>query len=85
MVSIASKPTVVILGTVGHGKSNFCNRLAGENIFESKKQVTSVTLAPQMTETADFKMIDTPGLNDMRIDTKDWVDRFNDSAGATGP
>ena len=80
-----TKPTVVILGTVGHGKSNFLNRLAGANIFESKKQVTSVTLAPQMTETADFKMIDTPGLNDMRIDTKDWVDRFNDSASATSP
>ena len=26
----------------------------------------------------NFKMIDTPGLNDMRIDTKDWVDRLND-------
>ena len=76
-----TKPTVVILGTVGHGKSNFLNRLAGENIFESRKQVTSVTLAPKMTETEDFKMIDTPGLNDMRIDTKDWVDRFNDTTG----
>ena len=80
MASIASKPTVVILGTVGHGKSNFCNRLAGENIFESKKQVKSVTLESKMAETEDFKMIDTPGLNDKRIDTKDWVDSFNDSA-----
>ena len=58
------KPTVVILGTVGHGKSNFLNRLAGENIFESNKQVTSVTLVPKMIETEDFKMIDTPSLND---------------------
>ena len=38
-----------------------------------------------MTETDDFKMIDTPGLNDERIDTKDWVERFNDSENATGP
>ena len=38
-----------------------------------------------MYENADFKMIDTPGLNDMRIDTKDWVDRHNDPAGATSP
>ena len=80
-----TKPTVVVLGTVGHGKSNFLNRLAGENIFESNKQVTSVTVEPKMIETEDFKMIDTPGLNDMRIDTKVWVDRFNDSANATSP
>ena len=80
-----TKPTVVILGTVGHGKSNFLNCLAGENAFESSKQVTSVTLVPKMVETEDLKLIDTPGLNDMRIDTKDWVDRFNDSASATNP
>ena len=40
------KPTVVVLGTVGHGKSYFLNRLAGEDVFESTKKVTSVTLAP---------------------------------------
>ena len=81
-----TKPTVVILGTVGHGKSNFLNRLAGENAFESKKQIESVTLVPKMFETEDFKLIDTPGLNDMRIDTKDWVDKFNDSViNFTGP
>ena len=80
-----TKPTVVVLGTVGHGKSNFLNRLAGEDIFESKMQVTSVTMVPKMMETEDFKMIDTPGLNDKRIDTKVWVDRFNDSESATSP
>ena len=37
-----------------------------------------------MVETEDFKIIDTPGLNDMlQIDTKDWVDRFNDAGIAT--
>ena len=75
-----TKPTVVVLGTVGHGKSNFLNRLAGEDIFESAKKVKSVTLVSKMFENEDFKMIDTPGLNDKRIDTKDWVDSFNDSA-----
>ena len=38
-----------------------------------------------MTETEEFKIIDTPGLNDTRIETKDWVDRFNDSANGAGP
>ena len=39
-----------------------------------------------MVETKDFKLIDTPGLNDfLKIDTKDWVDRFNDSGIAKSP
>ena len=38
-----------------------------------------------MVETEDFKMIDTPGLNDEQIGTKNWVDRFNDSPIATNP
>ena len=38
-----------------------------------------------MTETDEFKIIDTPGLNDARIETKDWVERFNNSSNATGP
>ena len=79
------KPTVVVLGTVGHGKSLFLNRLAGENVFESKKQVQTVTKEPKMVETDEFKIIDTPGLNDRRIDTKDWVERFNSSENASGP
>ena len=58
------KPTVIILGTVGHGKSFFLNRLARENLFESTKKVTSVTMEPMMIETEDFIMIDTPSLND---------------------
>ena len=31
-----NKPAVLILGTVGVGKSNFLNMLAGKNVFESK-------------------------------------------------
>ena len=38
-----------------------------------------------MFETEDFRMIDTPGLNDQRIDTKDWVERFNNTGNATTP
>ena len=38
-----AKPTVIVLGTVGHGKSNFLNRLAGKPIFKSKRDVESVT------------------------------------------
>ena len=38
-----------------------------------------------MTVTDDFNIIDTPGLNDSRIETKDWVDRFNAPGNAARP
>ena len=39
----SAKQTVIVLGTVGHGKSLFLNRLAGEDVFKSKNSVYSVT------------------------------------------
>ena len=38
-----------------------------------------------MVKTEHFNVIDTPGLNDRRIDVKDWVDRFNGGNGSTKP
>ena len=76
---------MIVLGTVGHGKSNFLNRLAGKTIFKSKRDVESVTQFPELTITDDFNIIDTPGLNDSRIETKDWVERFNNSGNAACP
>ena len=40
---------------------------------------------PELTTTDKFNIIDTPGLNDANIDTKDWVDRFNDAQNGAGP
>ena len=40
---------------------------------------------PELTTTDQFNIIDTPGLNDANIDTKDWVDRFNDAKNGAGP
>ena len=34
-----AKPTVIVLGTIGHGKSTFLNRLAGKDAFKSKRAV----------------------------------------------
>ena len=39
-----SKPTVIVLGSIGHGKSTFLNRLAGqEGLFKAGRSVRSVT------------------------------------------
>ena len=39
-----SKPTVLVLGSIGHGKSTFMNRLAGvEGTFKAGRSVKGVT------------------------------------------
>ena len=39
-----NKPTVLVLGSIGHGKSTFMNRLAGEEgKFKAARSVKGVT------------------------------------------
>ena len=73
-----AKPTVMVLGSIGHGKSTMLNRLAGQDgMFHAARKVKGVTQQPTCKELANFNLIDTPGLNDTRIPTADWVGRFN--------
>ena len=73
-VSENNKPTVMVLGSIGHGKSTFLNRLAGDdNFFHAARSVKGVTQYPTKHELPNFILIDTPGLNDCRIPTADWV------------
>ena len=72
------KPTVMVLGSIGHGKSTFLNKLAGQDgLFKAGRDVKGVTQDPICHEMEHFNLIDTPGLNDARIPTVDWVQRFN--------
>ena len=74
------KPTVLVVGSIGHGKSTFLNRLAGQDgLFKAGRSVKSVTQYPACREMTHFNLIDTPGLNDTRIPTADWVGKFNKS------
>ena len=75
------KPTVMIIGSIGCGKSLVMQRLSGaqETMFESKRTVAGVTQFLEIKEFDSFKLIDTPGLNDMKIPTSDWGVRFNNS------
>ena len=73
----------MVFGSIGHGKSTTMNRLAGkENMFHAAYQVKGVTQYPKLRELANFNLIDTPGLNDTRIPTADWVGRFNQCEGS---
>ena len=80
------KPTVIVLGTIGHGKSTFMNRIAGrDDYFKAARSIKGVTQFPKLVRTEHLNLVDTPGLNDTRIDTKDWVGRFNGGNGCTKP
>ena len=82
-VANPNKPTVMVIGSIGHGKSTTMNRLAGqEGLFRAERRVKWGTQHPTCKELANFNLIDTPGLNDARIPTADWVGRFNQSADA---
>ena len=67
----------MVLGTLGTGKSTFMNRLGNSNAFEESYEVRGVTQEPLLRGFETFNLIDTPGLNDMRIPTADWSNRFN--------
>ena len=72
------KPTVMVLGSIGHGKSTFMNKLGGQEMkFKSGRSIKGVTQDCVCYEFENFNLIDTPGLNDARIPTVDWVQRFN--------
>ena len=77
----SSKPTVMVIGTVGTGKSTTMQRLSGSNEeeFISARQPEGCTQHAQVKEFNRFKLIDTPGLNDMRIPSSDWGTRYNES------
>ena len=71
------KPTIVVLGEKGVGKSTFLNRLAGQDaLFLPGRLVQKESLKPAFHEMTNFNLIDTPGVNDNRIH---WMSTFNES------
>ena len=76
-----TKPNIMVLGTLGTGKSTLMNRLHGgdTNVFDASYSEFGVTQKPEIIELENFTLIDTPGLNDPKIPTADWSTRFNSS------
>ena len=80
MVQANNKPLVMLIGTLGTGKSHLGNKALGEGIFVSKKSVKGVTQDFKATEGPDFKLMDTPGLNDNRMTEETWFQKYRESA-----
>ena len=76
------KPRVMVLGTLGTGKSTTMNCLsaAEEAAFIAKRSQKGVTQELSEIEFDEFILIDTPGLNDPKMSTADWSTRYNSSS-----
>ena len=73
------KPNVMVMGTLGTGKSTLLNRMSGqeEDVFVARLQTEGCTQEPKIAEAEGFKLIDTPGLNDPNMSTNEWQTTYN--------
>ena len=74
----ANKRSVMVLGSLGTGKSTFLNCLSGADLDEGEPFGMWTHKDPEWIEFEHFNLLDTPGLNDPRIQTADWAQRLND-------
>lgn len=75
-----SKPLVLVLGTLGTGKSTVLNRTCGEEgRFEAKDSVEAVTKGFNTYDLKNFTLLDTPGLGDPEMPLATWVGKLNAS------
>ena len=80
MVQANNKPLVMLIGTLGTGKSFLGNKALGEGTFVSKNSFKGCTQNFTAIEGPDFKFMDTPGLNDNRMTLETWLERYRESA-----
>ena len=82
-----AKPNVMVMGTLGTGKSTLLNRMSGqeEDLFVARLQTEGCTQEPKIAEAEGFKLIDTPGLNDPNMTTNEWQTTYNKWLKAQGP
>lgn len=77
---------ILIVGTLGIGKSTVMNRLAGEEQFKAGNNASGVTQVVSSYEFEKdgcrYKVWDTPGLNDTEMDISTWIANFKKTAKA---
>lgn len=75
----SSKPVILVLGTLGIGKSTLLNTLGGS--FVTSDDVEGCTQEFMINnEVPNFDLVDAPGLNDMDMPLNEWGARLNTSA-----
>ena len=76
----APTKTVIVLGTLGIGKSTLLNRVAGGEPFETYNGSESCTQIPSsFTFEKDghkVRVVDTPGTNDTQMPAPIWIAAF---------
>ena len=73
-----AKKSVLVLGTLGIGKSTFLNTLGAT--FETSNQPVGCTLDIKRDDTIPgYALIDSPGLNDMDMTLAEWAQKLNTS------
>ena len=79
-----SSNAVVVLGTLGIGKSTLLNRIAGGENFKTSDDAEGCTLKPGSVKYYHggkaTTVIDTAGLNDPGMPLIDWISSYNDFA-----
>ena len=75
MVESNNKPVVMVIGTLGTGKSTVLNRLIGEDVFQTGDYDCRKDFYMYQGEHYDY--VDSMGLCDPRIDNRKWIQAYN--------
>ena len=79
-----SKKNVIVLGTLGVGKSTLMNRIAGVDKFVTSDGAEGCTQLPLSytfkKDGVDITVTDTPGTNDPDMDIATWIAGFRKEA-----
>ena len=78
------KINIIILGTLGIGKSTVMNRMTGSEPFKASDKASGVTVVVNKYEFEyngyHYKVIDSPGMNDCDMDMTTWLATFKKAA-----
>ena len=73
-----STPSILVMGTLGIGKSTLHNKLGAT--FQTSSGIDSCTKDLQATDSVPgFKLIDSPGLHDLEMNIPEWAGKVNTS------
>ena len=81
---MSSNYNVILMGSMGVGKSTVINKLVGSEVAASASGGSSCTQEPTLYASQvhqGLNVIDTPGLGDPTISTRKWAERAANIAG----
>jgi predicted GTPase len=79
MVESTNKPVVIVIGTLGTGKSTVLNRLIDKNEFETSGEVDGCTTEFDRYQGENYDIVDSMGLGDPEIDITKWMEIYNEN------